>query len=70
MRRRLQGYVPTDDPATRPLRELVDPQLPRRGRQQPLPEAVVLSQHLWRPDRSLEQLKRFEGMRVAVPPCR
>lgn len=63
---KVREYVPSGDPASPPLTELVDPQLVRLGRQQPLPEPVVLSQEALRPEGGLDQLERFEGMRVAV----
>ncbi|MFN3413055.1 MAG: endonuclease/exonuclease/phosphatase family protein [Thermoanaerobaculum sp.] len=66
VRGQVQEYVPSADPSSPPLTELVSPQLVRLGQPQPLPEPVVLSHEVLRPDGGWEQLERFEGMRVAV----
>ncbi len=63
----VQEYVPSADPYSPPLTELVNPQIVRLGQQQPLPEPVVLTMNVLQPQGPWEQLEPFEGMRVVVP---
>ncbi|MGC8915424.1 MAG: endonuclease/exonuclease/phosphatase family protein [Thermoanaerobaculum sp.] len=66
VRGEVREYVPTADPASPPLTELVNPSLTLLESQQPLPEPVLLSAALPAPTGSLAQLEPLEGMRVRI----
>jgi hypothetical protein len=67
VRGRVVEYVPSHDPHCPPLTELADPQLVTVERTGvPLPEPITLTTALLHPAGGLEQLERFEGMRVGV----
>ena len=67
----VQEYVPSADPYQRPLTELsggITVALLASG--QPLPAAIPLDASMLTADGGLDQLERFEGMRVTVPSLR
>lgn len=66
VRGKVHEYVPSADPASPPLTELVSPSLTLLASHQPLPEPVALSAALPAPTGSLAQLEPLEGMRVRI----
>lgn len=67
----VQEYVPSADPYQRPLTELsgaITVALLASG--QPLPAAIPLDASMLTANGGLDQLERFEGMRVTVPRLR
>jgi predicted extracellular nuclease len=67
----VQEYIPSADPDQRPLTELsggVTVALLASG--QPLPAAIPLNAQMLTAGGGLDQLERFEGMRVTVPSLR
>lgn len=62
----VKEYAPSGDPSSPPLTEIVSPATTVLSRDWTLPAAVTLTAADLRPDGGLEQLERFEGMRVHV----
>lgn len=60
-------YVPTADPQQPPLTELTNPTVSVTASGQPLPAPVLLTTSLPAADGAVDQLERYEGMRVSVP---
>ena len=60
-------YVPTADPHQLPLTELTNPTVTVLASGQPLPAPIVLSSELPSADGPIDQLERYEGMRVSAP---
>jgi len=69
----VQEFIPSADPTQLPVTELASPVVTLNSSNNPLPAPVVITATMLSPnagpDRraNLEQLERFEGMRVAVP---
>lgn len=59
-------YVPTSDPFQLPVTQLVQPQVTLVASGQPLPPAVEIGLGNLSPAGPLDQLERYEGMRVTV----
>jgi hypothetical protein len=59
-------YVPSADPGQLPLTEMTSPSVVFLAAGQPLPAAMSLTPTLPAPDGGLEQLERYEGMRVTA----
>ncbi len=59
-------FIPGADPNSPPTTEIVSPSLTRLSTGNPLPAAVVLTAADTSPAGSIEQLERYEGMRVHV----
>ena len=68
---RVQGtvleYIPAADPHQLPMTELGFATVTALSTGQALPDPVVIGAAQARPDGGLEQLERYEGMRVVVP---
>lgn len=62
----VREFVPSQDPTSPPTTELGDPFFRVASNDQPLPQPVRLLASYTRPDGGVEQLERFEGMRVAA----
>ena len=60
----VQEYVPSTDPYSPPMTEIVGPAVTVISTGNPLPAAVTLTAADATPTGGLEQLERFEGMRV------
>lgn len=60
-------YVPTADPQQPPLTELTNPTVSVTASGQPLPAPVLLTTSLPAADGAVDQLERYEGMRVSAP---
>ena len=59
-------YVPSADPFQLPLTEITDARVVQLSSGHPLPAPVLLTTALPHPDGALDQLERFEGMRVGA----
>ena len=59
-------YVPSADPQQLPLTEITNPTTTVLGSGQPLPAPIVLSTTLPAADGPIDQLERYEGMRVSA----
>jgi len=59
-------FVPAGDPSSPPTTELTSPAFGLISTANPLPSAIVLTAADTSPGGSIEQLERFEGMRVQV----
>ncbi len=66
----VQEFVPSQDPVSPPTTELVSPAFTVLANGVALPTAALLSATDTDPSGSIEQLERFEGMRVSVPALR
>ena len=60
-------YVPSADPHQLPLTEITNPTTTVLATGQPLPAPVVLTTSLPAADGPIDQLERYEGMRVTAP---
>ncbi|MGH8031656.1 MAG: Calx-beta domain-containing protein [Luteimonas sp.] len=60
-------FIPTADPGQLPLTEMTGSTTVVLGTGNPLPAPMTLSTSLPRPSGALDQLERFEGMRVTAP---
>lgn len=67
VRATVSEYVPASDPISPPITELTSPTISLRSTGNQVPDAVELTAADTSPTGTLEQLERFEGMRVAVP---
>ena len=63
-------FVPSADPSSPPITEIVAPAFTVLAGGQPLPSATTLTAADTDPAGTIEQLERFEGMRVHVPALR
>jgi uncharacterized protein len=63
----VEEFVPSADPFQLPITELVNPTVTVLGSGYPLPAPVTITAADTRPDGPVDQLERFEGMRVAIP---
>jgi len=67
----VQEYVPSADPYQRPLTEISgSPSVTLLSSGQPLPAPVVLTADMLTPSGGLDQLERYEGMRVTAASLR
>ncbi len=62
----VREFIPSQEPTSPPMTELGDPFFRVASMNQPLPQPVRLVAANTRPDGGVEQLERFEGMRVAA----
>jgi predicted extracellular nuclease len=62
----VQEYIPSTDPYSPPMTEIIDPAVTVISTGNPLPAAVTLTAADTNPAGGLEQLEKFEGMRVHV----
>ena len=60
-------YIPAADPHQLPLTEIVNASVTQLSTGHALPAAIALTVELPNADDGLEQLERYEGMRVVVP---
>jgi predicted extracellular nuclease len=60
-------FVPTQDPLSPPLTELSSPTVVQLSSGNPLPLPIVITAAVNPPSGPIDQLEKFEGMRVTVP---
>ncbi len=66
----VQEFIPSQDPVSPPITELVSPAFTVLSSGNPLPAATTVTATDTDPNGTIEQLERFEGMRVSVPALR